>query len=56
MMPLSYQGFGFTGIILMVLVLAAGQLVRHLKERYHKKQRQHSGAKAVKLPASSFKK
>ena len=51
MMPLSYQGFGFTGIILMVLVLAAGQLVTHLKERYHKKH-----PKEVKLPASAFKK
>ena len=32
-MPLSYQGFGFTGILLMVLVVIAAQAYRYLKDR-----------------------
>jgi len=36
MMPLSYQGFGFTAIVLMVIILTAGQVFRYLKERFHK--------------------
>jgi hypothetical protein len=35
MMPLSYQGFGFTAISLMLLVLTAGQLIRYLRDRFH---------------------
>ena len=37
-MPLSYQGFGFTALMLMLAVLVAGQAIRHLKNRYHKGQ------------------
>jgi hypothetical protein len=33
MMPLSYQGFGFTAIVLMVAVLSAAQLLKYLKGR-----------------------
>jgi hypothetical protein len=33
MMPLSYQGFGFTAILLMVAILSAGQLLKYLKDR-----------------------
>ena len=33
MMPLSYQGFGFTAILMMVAILSAGQLLKYLKER-----------------------
>jgi hypothetical protein len=38
MMPLSYQGFGFTAILVMVAVLSAAQLLRFLKERFHHPQ------------------
>ncbi len=33
MMPLSYQGFGFTAILVMVAILSAGQLLKYLRER-----------------------
>jgi hypothetical protein len=33
MLPLSYQGFGFTAILVIVAVLSAGQLLRYLRER-----------------------
>jgi hypothetical protein len=36
MMPLSYQGFGFTAIMLMVGVLSLSQGVKYLKEYLHK--------------------
>ena len=39
MMPLSYQGFGFTAILVMVAILSAGQLLKYLKERVHHPQR-----------------
>ena len=35
MMPLSYQGFGFTAILVMVGILSAGQLLKYLKERFY---------------------
>jgi len=42
MMPLSYNSFGFTAILIMVCVLAAGQAVRYFREKYesrhHKQQ------------------
>jgi hypothetical protein len=38
MMPLSYQGFGFTAILVMVAILSAGQLLKYLKERFHRPQ------------------
>jgi hypothetical protein len=34
MTPLSYQGFGFTAIILMVAILSAAQLLKFLKDRF----------------------
>ena len=40
MMPLSYQGFGFTTIVLMVIILTVGQLVRHLRDRSHRHNHQ----------------
>lgn len=33
-MPLSFQGFGSTAILLMVLILAIGQGVSYLKTRH----------------------
>lgn len=36
-MPLSFQGFGFTALLIMLAVLSASQLVRYVRER-----RQHS--------------
>jgi len=33
MLPFSYQGFGFTAILLMVLVLVAVEGVKYLKEK-----------------------
>jgi len=33
-MPLSFQGFGSTAILLMVLVLVIGQGVSYLKTRH----------------------
>jgi len=42
MMPLSYNSFGFTAILIMICVLAAGQAISYLKEKYenrhHKQQ------------------
>jgi len=40
MMPLSYQGFGFTTIVLMVMILAAAQLIKYIRED-DRKQEQH---------------
>lgn len=34
MMPLSYQGFGFTALLLMVAILAGTQLLKHLRDRF----------------------
>lgn len=33
MTPLSYQGFGFTAILVMFAILSASQLLKYLKER-----------------------
>jgi hypothetical protein len=33
-MPLSFQGFGATAIIVMVLILAAAQGIEYLKTRH----------------------
>jgi hypothetical protein len=41
MMPLSYQGFGFTAIILMVAILAFSQMFRRAADRPHKQDRVH---------------
>ncbi len=34
MTPLSYQGFGFTAILVMVAILSVAQLLKYLKERF----------------------
>ncbi len=34
MMPLSYNGFGFTAILIMIAVLLAGQAFRYFREKY----------------------
>jgi len=39
MTPLSYQGFGFTAILLMVGILSAAQLLKYLKERFLQHQK-----------------
>jgi hypothetical protein len=36
MMPLSYQGFGFTAIMLMVGVLSINQAIRFLRTYFQK--------------------
>ena len=38
MTPLSYQGFGFTAILMMVAILSAGQLLKYLKERFYQQR------------------
>jgi hypothetical protein len=35
MLPFSYQGFGFTAILVMVGILSAGQLLKYLREKFH---------------------
>jgi hypothetical protein len=37
MTPLSYQGFGFTAILVMVGILSAAQLLKFLKERFYQR-------------------
>ena len=32
-MPLSFQGFGFTGLLIMVAVLAVGELVKYVRRK-----------------------
>jgi hypothetical protein len=34
MTPFSYQGFGFTAILVMVGILSAAQLLKYLRERF----------------------
>jgi hypothetical protein len=34
MTPLSYQGFGFTAILVMVGILSSAHLLKYLKERF----------------------
>jgi hypothetical protein len=34
-MPLSFQGFGATAILVMVVILAAAQGINYLRERFH---------------------
>jgi hypothetical protein len=34
MTPLSYQGFGFTAILMMVGILSVAHLLKYLKERF----------------------
>jgi len=36
MMPLSYQGFGFTAIMLMIGVLVINQSLKFLKDYFQK--------------------
>ncbi len=51
MMPLSYQGFGFTAILVMVAILSAGQLLKYLKDRVY----QHRNRAAIdKINQRSF--
>ena len=33
MTPLSYQGFGFTAILVMVGILSVAQLLKYLREK-----------------------
>jgi len=46
MTPLSYQGFGFTAILVMVGILSAAHLLKYLKERFF----QHQEDKKAKRP------
>ena len=39
MTPLSYQGFGFTAILVMVGILSASQLLKYLKDRFQHRKR-----------------
>jgi hypothetical protein len=45
MLPLSYQGFGFTAILVMVGILSVSQLLKYLKERFFH-SREHESEKA----------
>ncbi|MDP4148510.1 MAG: hypothetical protein Q8927_01565 [Bacteroidota bacterium] len=36
MLPLSYQGFGFTAILLMVLILSVVEGVKYIRGRMHR--------------------
>ena len=40
-MPLSYQGLGFTTILLMVSLLIVGQLFRYVRERFRRHDHQN---------------
>jgi hypothetical protein len=44
MTPLSYQGFGFTAILMMVGILSVAQLLKYLKERVqqHREKRHNA--------------
>jgi len=46
MTPLSYQGFGFTAILLMVGILSAAQLLKYLKERLFQNPRSETKKKS----------
>jgi hypothetical protein len=46
MTPLSYQGFGFTAILLMVGILSAAQLLKYLKERMFQNPRSETKKKS----------
>ena len=46
MTPLSYQGFGFTAILVMVGILSVTHLLKYLKERFS----QHQEDKKTKRP------
>jgi hypothetical protein len=50
MTPLSYQGFGFTAILVMVGILSAAHLLKYLKERFFHHQ-EDKKAQRVKLNA-----
>jgi len=54
MMPLSYQGFGFTAILMMVAILSAGQLLKYLKERFLQYRGRSTSQKLI--DPQSFKK
>ena len=62
MIPLSYQGFGFTAILVMVAILSAGQLLKYLKERFHQPQGQKHSVyvilkdQSMNVPQHSVKK
>jgi hypothetical protein len=43
MTPLSYQGFGFTAILVMVGILSVAHLLKYLKERFYHR---HENTKA----------
>ncbi len=40
MMPLSFQGFGFTAIMLMLAVLTINQAIRSLRNYFHNNKHQ----------------
>jgi hypothetical protein len=48
MTPFSYQGFGFTAILVMVGILSAAQLLKYLRERFFHDDREKGGER---LPA-----
>jgi hypothetical protein len=44
MTPLSYQGFGFTAILMMVGILSVAQLLKYLKERVQQQREKRHNA------------
>ncbi|HEX4375304.1 MAG TPA: hypothetical protein VHZ50_18505 [Puia sp.] len=47
MMPLSYQGFGFTAILLMLGLLIINQAARSIKDHYHKKDQKEKASEIL---------
>jgi hypothetical protein len=43
MTPFSYQGFGFTAILVMVGILSAAQLLKYLRERFFHDNHEEKG-------------
>jgi len=41
MTPFSYQGFGFTAILLMVLIVTAGHAFRYVKDHFFNQGHKH---------------
>jgi hypothetical protein len=47
MTPLSYQGFGFTAILLMLGVLIINQVVRSLKDHFQKNDQKEKASEIL---------
>ena len=43
MTPFSYQGFGFTAILVMVGILSAAHLLKYMRERFFHDEHEEKG-------------